>query len=723
MKIVYIGKSDELAEKLIERMGQEGNDVYLLSNANLPHKLVSLHHHYYRNPQKGEAFEQLLCSISPDIVIFAGDYYISSRYKEEVDEDLTLLAHSLRAVTTLSNVKFILLSSIEVYGNTAIKADESLTYSTVSERGIHFVREEQLLEIYHKQYNNINAVILRASQLYTNHPKTGNEDFLSQSYSAAINGYVNIKDDIIQPLHIYDFVDAIKRVIDNSEQYIYNVSGSIEISMKQIYQLICQQEKIQQKAIHWENSDHVTIADSSLIRQQLGWTNFRNLEEQIQNNEIRYTRVLTNEKKQKKNYLSSNIRLTIENILIFTVFFALQSFFGAHSLFSQINWLLIYVILISISYPVSQSTLAAVLASGAYLYEHSINVFKTNTFYTYADSVLVIMEYAFISLIVSYSINTFRQKVKNERLDYEMLNQEYEDLKAINEENVLIKKEYEERILTSKSSFPKLYSMISRLMVEEPERILMETMQVISELMRTDTVAVYRTKEKNPWLRLVGALTVDSAMEEKTWNLLNSPKIYDAVMRGELYQGELGSDDPAVVLPIMCWGVPEAVVLIKKIPYECESLYHVNLLKTMSLLLRDSMEKALKYEDVSRKDHYIENTEVLKLEAFYKRILLAKEKADKYVAEYCVVEFIYSGSLISAANMLAQILRVTDCLGTDEKGKLFALLDNTNHKNLECLEKRLLSCNVEMRLIMDESVMIADKAILDSLLYGKKVII
>ena len=38
MKIVYIGAGDGLAETLAERMGQEGNDVYLLSDKDLPRK-------------------------------------------------------------------------------------------------------------------------------------------------------------------------------------------------------------------------------------------------------------------------------------------------------------------------------------------------------------------------------------------------------------------------------------------------------------------------------------------------------------------------------------------------------------------------------------------------------------------------------------------------------------------------------------------------------------
>ena len=197
---------------------------------------------------------------------------------------------------------------------------------------------------------------------------------------------------------------------------------------------------------------------------------------------------------------------------------------------------MIYVILISVAYNIYQSALAAVLAGAAYLYGQNLNVLELNTFYSYADSVLAVMEFVFLGLVVSYTVSMLREENRSVRLDLDMLKEEYEDLKAVNEENVLIKNEYEERLLTSKSGFPKLYSLVSRLMVQEPDRILMETMQVISELIRTDTVAVYQGRAGSPWLRLVGALSESSAMDGKTWNLSDSPRIYDAVMKGELYR-------------------------------------------------------------------------------------------------------------------------------------------------------------------------------------------
>ena len=700
MKIVYIGAGGALAEALAERMGQEGNDVYLLSDKAPAKKTkgVSLHR-FYRSPRKGENFGKLLRSIAPDCVIFAGNDYISGVQGEGSDEDVTLLARSLRAVSAFPQVRFILLSSTEVYGAAGERVDESAVCAAVSERGIRFIQEEQLVELYQKQHG-MDCVVLRASQIYSDRPREDQGDFLSRTFSAVVQAKGRMPANMFQPLHVSDLVDAVKRVADAGMQRIYNVCGDIEISAQRLYQLVCWQQGVQEQAVRWEGPDFATLADSSLIREELGWSNFRNLEEQLKKGEITYKRVKTKDR-NKKVTIPADIRQTVENLVLFEAFFLLSSFCGSHSLFSQIDWLMVYVILIAISYNIYQSALAAILASAAYLYSQDLSILEMTAFHSYADAVQIFMQYVSLGLIVSYTTNTLKQEVWSVRLDLDMLKEEYEDLKAVNDENVLIKNEYEERLLTSKTGFPKLYDLTSRLMVLEPERILMETMQVISELVRTDTVAVYQGQAGSPWLRLVGALNDSSVMEGKSWNLTNFPRIYTAVARGELYQGDVGSGEPSAVLPIVCRDVPAAVVLIKKLPYECETLYHVNLLKTLSLLLRDAMEKALQYEELSRSERYVEDTEILKPEAFRKRVLLAGEKAEKCMAEYCVVELVYFGVLTDAAAMASRTLRVADCLGTDGEGRLFALLNNTGPENLEYLQNRLLVCGIEVRAAGD----------------------
>ena len=704
MKIVYIGAGDGLAEALAQRMTQEGNEVYLLSDQALPKKPKGVsRHRFYRIPRKGGSFVKLLQSISPDRVVFAGNHYISAAQEEEADEDVTLLARSLRAASGFPHVRFILLSSTEVYGDAPAGAGESAQRAPAGERGLRFVREEQLLELYQKQ-RGMDGVILRVSQPYTDRPREGGEDLLSRSFSAAAQPEGRMPDCLYQPVHVFDLADAVKRASDSGKQPIYNVCASAQISSQRLYHLICRQEGIPEQAVQWEAPGSATLADSGRIRQELGWSSFRDLETQLQEGGIKFERLPDQGKRKKKRPFPAGVRQLLENLLIFAAFFALHTLCGSHSLFSQIDWLTIYVVLISVGYSIYQSTLAAGLASAAYLYSRHVGIPALNTFYSIADSLLAVTEFVFLGLIVSYTVNMLRENLRNSRQEYQMLKDDYDDLNAINQENVLIKNEYEERLLTNETGFPKLYSLISRLMVQEPERILMETMQVVSELVRTDTVAVYRGQAGSPWLRLMGALSDQSAMGGKTWNLSGSPRIYEAVKRGELCQGELGSGEPAMVLPIVCRGVPEAVILIKTLPYECETLYHVNLLKTLSLLLRDSMEKALQYEELSRAEHYVEGTDVLKPDAFLQRLRLAEEKAQKCMAEYCVVELIYSGSLEEAAGAVSQTLRVTDCLGTDEEGKLFALLNNTGPQSLAYLQDRLLACGVEARSLQKEQV-------------------
>ena len=549
----------------------------------------------------------------------------------------------------------------------------------------------------------MDAVILRASQLYAGQAKEGGDDFLSRSLTVAVRqSGGRLFNRLFQPLHVADFVDAIKRVIDFGKQHIYNVCGSAELSAERLYELVGRREEV--RAVQWSEPRHVTLADNRWIKRELEWSDFHSLEDQLLNGEISFQRAPEESRKRERPAIHPGLRRLVENLLIFAAFFALHALCRSHSLFSQIDWLMIYVILISLSFGIRQSSLAVILASTAYLSSQNLSILEMSNFYSYAGSVLAIMEFVFLGLIVSYTTDMLKEELRSVRLDLGMLREEHEDLKAINEENVLIKNEYEERLLDSKSGFPKLYHMVSRLMVQEPDRIFMEIMQVVSELVHTDTVAVYRVKEGSPYLRLINALNDRSAMDGKSWDLSASPEIGGAVARGELYQGGLEEGNPALVLPILCGGTPEAVILIKTLPYESESLYHVNLLKTMSLLLRDSVERALQYETLSRAEHYVEGTDILKPDAFWKRVLLAREKAEKRLAEYCVIELLHDGGPREAYRLAVSKLRATDYVGTDGGERLFVLLNNTAPQDLEYLQKRLSDCGVESRPVAEEPV-------------------
>ena len=44
MKIVYVGRCDSLASKLVDRMAKEENDIYIISEKDFIHEIKPLYH-------------------------------------------------------------------------------------------------------------------------------------------------------------------------------------------------------------------------------------------------------------------------------------------------------------------------------------------------------------------------------------------------------------------------------------------------------------------------------------------------------------------------------------------------------------------------------------------------------------------------------------------------------------------------------------------------------
>ena len=75
----------------------------------------------------------------------------------------------------------------------------------------------------------------------------------------------------------------------------------------------------------------------------------------------------------------------------------------------------------------------------------------------------------------------------------------------------------------------------------DSNRIFMEVLTVIKELINTDTVAVYRVSANSSYLRLINSLNNESAMEGNSWNLKRYPKIERAIRNDQIYEGNVFS--------------------------------------------------------------------------------------------------------------------------------------------------------------------------------------
>ncbi len=700
MKVMYIGGYDELAQSFIERMDKEGHEVYLLSDNKFSGKFSKvLKYKYYKLSGRTNMTEIVFSSVLPEIVVFAGIDYMNVSHIGSKEKYLSTLDDILEQCSKYNVRKFIYLSSHEVYGTQYGIISEDNKVMPDTSKGIMCAEGEYMVSLYKQKYR-FQSITIRGTEVYSERCSDKSKDFLSSLIrDLKLQSKINIeRDKILQPVHVSDYVDAIKRVVESCDNGIYNVSGDFEISKEELLHLLSESFNIEVD-IKSEADVEVRNISNEKIHKELEWTDFRDLAKLLKEKKVVYEEdeIKVSNKENKK--MPSAIRRTIENIIVFMIFFLLYYICDSHTLFSKIHWLLIYVVLISLFMGIRQSAISVILASCGYLFMQDISIFEMTNFYSYAESILMIIEFVFFGICTSYTSDMLKENLQESERNLKTFKSEYTELKEINKENVAIKMEYEKRILDSKSGLPKLYSVVNKLMVLQPERIFMEILNVISETVNTRTVAVYMVNGNSSYLRLVNALNVESIISGKSWNLDDYPKIKEAIKNGELYQGNTWDKEPAVVVPISYGERCIAVILIKSLEFESQTLYHINLLRTLSLLITESVVRAIEYENYTHGQRYIENTDVLNSKEFKRIVLLAQEKKDKQLAEYCILKLDNLGTLQEVYERVSSCIRMTDYFGIDDDGKVYVLLNNTSEEDCEIVLKRLEEKGVRAELI------------------------
>lgn len=683
MKIVYVGECDSLAAGVMERLDKEEQDVYFLSHTPVTKKEIPFSRYKsYELTKQSEDIVRIFNSITPDVVIYAGCGYGKSEWDFPERENLSVLAAVLEESVRTKVRLFLCLSSTEVYGNRMKKATEQSECCPETKKGMWMLQEEKMTEMYHRQ-KGLETVILRLTPFFSDETTIGEHDFLGELAEKLLaGGKPEVVEENLQLVHVSDVSDAVVRVIDMGKTAVYNVSSSKQRSLSEIVPYILETQGKETEINVTKAQKERPYIDNSRLRKEQEWTDFWELGERIKEKHLIFHKAQekteTKKADAKTGGLKRKVRQTIENLVVFLIFFLCCFLSRKHSLFSQVDWLLIYVVVISLCYGVKQGALAVGLSSVVYLMLQKGSILEMTNFYSYAGSVLMIAQFVFFGIVVGYTADMLRENIRNTQRDMDNLKQSYQHLKKISDKNILIKNEYEKRLLDAKTSLPRLHSIINRINVLDTERIFMEVLHVVEELMDTDTVAVYRVNRNNGYLRLIASLNEKSVVEGRSWNLDHCPAIAEAIRNNQIYEGDIWRGEPAVVLPIVSKMGCEAVIVIKELSMENMSLYSVNLLRTLFSMTSDALKKALRYESALREQKYIKDTNILYAHEFQKAVGLAEEKKQREMADYCVLRLCEGEDAKKVYEKLKSRFREVDVWGMDEKEGLCVLLANTS---------------------------------------------
>lgn len=691
MKILYVGSQSCLSATITERLTKEEHQAFFLCHSDEEKKKGFFSHHQFAWSERAEDVKRVFASVTPDVVIYEGIDYQDEIWGEKQRENLNRISVVLEECVQFGTSKFVLLSSVEADNAELLK-------------GIVTLQEERMAEVYNKN-RGLDVTILRLAHIFGDEIVVGAKDWLGElAEKLVLSSELVLKEEMLQPIHVSDVADAVIRVLEGENDFLYNICSSKQIEKSKIAKLMGQKLNPEKTVTVIETDEEAAYISNQSIKEGKEWVEFWSWEKMAEEDQFVYTNNKEGDSSKsqkgsifKNSILKSGIRKTIENIVIFAVFCLIHFFTRDHALFAQVDWLLIYVVVVSLAYGVKQGTLAVVLAGGTYLSLQGTNIFEMTNFYSYAENLLMIVEFLFFGIVVGYSCDMLREEVRKHKSELSAMADSYDKLKEINDKNVLLKNEYEKRVLDAKTSLPKLYSIINRITVLDVNRIFMEILRVIEELLQTDTVAVYRVSSDSSYLRLIASLNKESVVEGNSWNLSNYPEIEQSIRQSRIYEGDIWKNEPAIVLPIESSEGCEAVIVVKELPLEAQSLHSVNMLRTLLILVSDSINKALQYDYAVREQKYYKDTNILYPEEFRNAVNLAEEKKERELAESCIIVIQVEKDMLDTYYKAEKLFREMDIWGSDEEGGLYVLLGNTSEQDVKIVLERLKKNKIEAK--------------------------
>lgn len=697
MKILFVGNYDSLAATVMERLRKEENDIYLLTNNvdKLGRKVKGTYRCYEIG--NGEGMADVYRTIGPDVVLYACADHQRAQWSKDQSGCFALLVNNLEGAVCAKVGSFMFLSTIEVYGNPKQTADESTATRPVTTKGLWMCQAEAMVDTYSKNHG-LPTAILRLGQVFSGEVSMESQDFLARM-KEMLEQEEAVLNENLHPIHINDVTEAIVRLIEKEATGIYNICGSQAVKKGEIAGLIAKSEEMEKEPVVQE-VEYATNIGNHKLKKATGWKDVWKLEDFLTQGKVKFISAPVSDITKKFRLgLGSKTRLFLENIILLAVFVALFFLTGTTAVFVKWEWMLLYIVVIGLLYGVKYSLPAAVLATVVQILGESAGVPELRGWENWMQYILQLAEYLFAGMLVGYTVDLLREENRIKTQEALSAQEDYKRLSDINEQNILVKNEYEKRILNAKNSIPQLYAIIQKIDVLESDRIFMEVLHVIEELMGTNTVAVYRANRR--YLRLITALNEDSLLEKRSIDLEKYLYLKKAMTNNELYEGNVWKKEPALVLPVTLEDECEAVIIINEVPMENMSLYHINMLRTLLLLISRSLKSAFQYDEAVREDKYVRNTDILFPGEFAKALKLAKEKQERDLGDFSILKIIPRENMTDEYHKLENYFRSEDIWGMDWKKNVYVLLANTSEKEAEIALERLRKRNVDVTVVND----------------------
>ena len=433
MKVLLIGGSGSLMNKLIIKLKKEGHKIYLLTGQKYKKNFYEKVFERYDFSYDGETLGEIFKSVKPDVTIYAGAYDTNFDWNDEQKESVRYLAsmtNILMSYAMVGSGRFVYLSSDKVYeGNYENPVTEETEMISSDFMCTTLKQAEELCSSY-RNSRKLDILTLRLDRFCSipDNRKSIDNICAKMCMQALEKGVISYDENVsFSWIYDSDAIEYIHRIIVKEElvHKCYHISDSEEMTEKEMAEMVkeAMSENLDAE-IAFEEQAHrkeALILSNERYANEIGVNFFCNKTDVVKKivaHMVKNKELFLSGEEKEKTFLQKMVDKTgwfvkamipfIENLICFIPFFMLNNRAVGSEYFSRIDFYLLYVLLFALVYGQHQATFSAILAVCGYVFRQSYTRTSLEVLLDYNTYVWVAQLFI-VGLVVGYMRDKYHQ--------------------------------------------------------------------------------------------------------------------------------------------------------------------------------------------------------------------------------------------------------------------------------------------------------------------------
>ncbi|MEE3480749.1 MAG: hypothetical protein VZQ80_02025 [Lachnospiraceae bacterium] len=384
--------------------------------------------------------------------------------------------------------------------------------------------------------------------------------------------------------------------------------------------------------------------------------------------------------------LGDRIRILIEIIVVTIVAELLDRAVKGNVLLQFLDFRFLGIVLMGTMNGFYAGILTALTSCIAYLTE-SLSYSTAEVLFFNIQNWIPFATYFLMGAVCGYTTDHRKEQTEDVKAEYAILEQKYTFLSGLYGDVLKSREAFSEQIIGYRNSYGRIYSVVQKLNSMLPDRILLEAVGAMEDILDNDTIAIYTLQANSHFARLAICSKREQTRLARSLDFTGHEELYSSLQDRKLFVNRaMKEGEPAFAMPLYdrdnLWGM----VAVEQAPGQMNMEFS-NKFSIVTDLVSSSIERAITFEQTKAESDYIEGTRVLRPEVF-SQVLSARQEMRRNRQADFVLLHILSEFDMALAEKVEGLIRSNDVMGLGEAGQLMVVLSQTREQDFSFIAPR-----------------------------------